>query len=99
MAYGPTTLGAVTQVVVLLPRRGVTRLVISSSVGSSKRYVIPWFFSLAVEPRLFGFRFFRVFYFREPFLGFAIAKPLGFVNLPIRLGPSPGYSGAMLTVA
>lgn len=60
-AYGPTMLGAATQVAISLPRRGVTRLIMSSSTGSSKRYVIPWFFSLAMEPRLFDFYFFRVF--------------------------------------
>lgn len=38
-------------------------------------------------------------YCREPLLGFTIMKPLGSVNLPIRLGLSLYYNGATVIVA
>lgn len=58
---GPVTSGAVTLVAVLLVGRGVTTLAIPSSVRCSRRCVVPWLSSLAVEPRLSGFYIFRNF--------------------------------------
>lgn len=84
LASGPVTPGATTPIAVSLPGRGVTSLVVRS-----RRYV-------ARLPFSFSGRAYIVFFLvpsrniccREVLPGFVVAKALGFVDLPIRPGPS-----------
>ena len=56
-------------------------------------------FLLAAGPILSFFVPSRNFCCREVLLGFIVAKPLGFVNLPIHLGPSLDHSEGKATMA
>lgn len=87
--------GVMTSVVVFLMGRGMMSLMVRS-----RRYV-------ARLPFSFGCRAYivfllvpsRNFYSREVLPRFIVAKPLGFVNLPIHLGPSLDHGEAKVTMA
>lgn len=87
-----------TLVAVLLPGRGMTRLVIPLYKPLQQVHCpLTLFFSC--DAMVVWFFIFRDSYCREPLPGFVITEPLGFMNPPIRLGLSSSCSGATVIVA